>query len=392
MESIRIKNLRSLTDTGFVRLAPVTLLVGENSSGKSTFLRFFPFLRQSVEASTTGPFLWYGEYVDFGSFGEALNRGAEQEVIGFAAKFIMGKEDQEYTGAFRTTRWYRRDAIAGPVDIQVELAVAQQKREAPSLPRYLDLRFADHEFQLQFSSSGAVEGFTINGDDVLELDPTSTLAVIPRGGIIPNVIWRRSRDDATATTAVAQRRRYGRESGAWDALIRRLTPFFHGNTNPQTIRMIARKLPIGSSDDILRGLQESKGGGATWQKKAGRLTSRSVQYRKIETALLAAHAPNIFEMVDDYLTDFSTNVAYLAPLRATAERYYRIQGLSVREVDYEGRNLAMFIRGLTDAERKSFQDWLHHSFGFIVHARLQPAICTSLFRKEKRVRSLISQT
>jgi len=48
MDAIRIENLRSLTDTGFVELKPLILLVGQNSSGKSSFLRFFPLLRQSI--------------------------------------------------------------------------------------------------------------------------------------------------------------------------------------------------------------------------------------------------------------------------------------------------------------------------------------------------------
>ena len=45
---IRIENLRSLKDTGFVELRPLTLLLGANSSGKSTFLRSFPLFTQSV--------------------------------------------------------------------------------------------------------------------------------------------------------------------------------------------------------------------------------------------------------------------------------------------------------------------------------------------------------
>ena len=39
IQSVRIKNFRSLKDTGEILLAPVTLLVGANNSGKTTFLR-----------------------------------------------------------------------------------------------------------------------------------------------------------------------------------------------------------------------------------------------------------------------------------------------------------------------------------------------------------------
>ena len=52
MRSIRLKNFRSFEDTGRIELKPITILVGANSSGKSSFLRFFPLLRQTVEAMT----------------------------------------------------------------------------------------------------------------------------------------------------------------------------------------------------------------------------------------------------------------------------------------------------------------------------------------------------
>lgn len=74
LQSIRLRNLRSFADTDnspYIDLKPITVLIGKNSSGKSTFLRSLPLLRQSVEAHTTGPILWYSSYVDFGAFSEA---------------------------------------------------------------------------------------------------------------------------------------------------------------------------------------------------------------------------------------------------------------------------------------------------------------------------------
>jgi predicted ATPase len=56
----------------------------------------------------------------------------------------------------------------------------------------------------------------------------------------------------------------------------------------------------------------------------------------------------------------------MGPDRATAERYYRTQDLAVDEVDYQGRNLAMFLRNLTEAERKNFENWTLRYFGFAV--------------------------
>ena len=76
MDTIQIKNLRLLEDTGPIEIKPLTVLLGSNGSGKSTFLRVFPLLKQSIEQRISSPILWYaGEkgYVDFGSFKEAVH-------------------------------------------------------------------------------------------------------------------------------------------------------------------------------------------------------------------------------------------------------------------------------------------------------------------------------
>ncbi|MBK7918403.1 MAG: AAA family ATPase [Chloroflexi bacterium] len=87
MQEINIQNLRCLEDTGKIELKPITVLLGQNSSGKSTFLRFFPLLRQSAESTTKGPILWYGGLTDFGSFSAALNRYSMKQVIKFGFHF-----------------------------------------------------------------------------------------------------------------------------------------------------------------------------------------------------------------------------------------------------------------------------------------------------------------
>lgn len=80
LDSIQLKNLRSLKDTGFIQLKPITVLVGKNSVGKSTFLRSFPLIRQSCERQKRAPILWYGKLVDFGDFKTALNRTAAKKM------------------------------------------------------------------------------------------------------------------------------------------------------------------------------------------------------------------------------------------------------------------------------------------------------------------------
>lgn len=74
INQLRIRNLRSLQDTEVVEIRPIMILLGANSSGKSTFLRSFPLFTQSVNKKLRGPISWFDSaYVDFGDFKTAMN-------------------------------------------------------------------------------------------------------------------------------------------------------------------------------------------------------------------------------------------------------------------------------------------------------------------------------
>ena len=80
IESVKIKNLRSLIDTGFINIKKINILLGANSSGKSTFLRSFPLFTQSVKKNLRGPISWFDDsYVDFGDYQTAKNKYVDKD-------------------------------------------------------------------------------------------------------------------------------------------------------------------------------------------------------------------------------------------------------------------------------------------------------------------------
>ncbi|MCM5621666.1 hypothetical protein NEH44_13630, partial [Xanthomonas hortorum pv. pelargonii] len=72
-----LNNIRALRNSGHIPVKKINILVGMNSSGKSTLIRIFPLLKQSVEVRTKGPILWYGRLVDFGSLKQVRSEGGE---------------------------------------------------------------------------------------------------------------------------------------------------------------------------------------------------------------------------------------------------------------------------------------------------------------------------
>ena len=51
LKSLRIQNFKGWKDTGKIELAPITVLFGGNSSGKSSIGQFLVMLKQTVQQS-----------------------------------------------------------------------------------------------------------------------------------------------------------------------------------------------------------------------------------------------------------------------------------------------------------------------------------------------------
>lgn len=347
MKSIRIQNLRSLNDTGTIELKPITVLVGENSSGKSTFLRAFPLIRQSVEVKNRGPLLWYGKYVDFGSFSEAVNAFSENKEIYF--KYDFGK----IRTVDRQNRLWDEDIKNINLELRIRI-IADQKRDA--VIDRLELYLEDNLIETEFNSEGIVSHFTVNNRDYT--DTFSDIRVLQIGGLLPHIVSKDSTDSHLSGY------RFYRFVGE-KMVIEALREYVHPKTEDKTLLAIFQKLCIGSKSEMLMAIKNiSRSLSGSWVEKVKDWDETNEDFLKIRDILIASNVSRLLQICDEELSSFARNIRYIAPLRATAERYYRIQNLAVDEVDFQGQNLPMFLRNLTDTERKKFSEWTESLFGF----------------------------
>ena len=86
MDNLRNKNYRCFDDTGTVDIKPITVLVGANSSGKSSFLKFFGLIKQSVSEFVRGFFLWSGPLIDFKDFENVVKDDEKSIEVDFNIK------------------------------------------------------------------------------------------------------------------------------------------------------------------------------------------------------------------------------------------------------------------------------------------------------------------
>jgi hypothetical protein len=194
MDSIRIKNLRSLEDTGEISLCPITILVGKNSSGKSTFLRTFPLLRQSFETRIRGPILWNGQYVDFGDFKDAVYKSDHDKRIEFEFKFVI---DNNAFRNFLMPSYYcefifgnqvdeiRRGEIAFSMPLQVAIQIAYDKSTGEVYSCKYSLDFFDNKVVIQALSNGSISKFVVNEKDFTNI--LNNYKLINSTGVLPTL-------------------------------------------------------------------------------------------------------------------------------------------------------------------------------------------------------------
>ena len=86
-EKIRIKNFRSIEDSGDLDLSNLNIIVGPNNSGKSSLLYSLLLMKQSFEEMDIGQTLITSGLIDLGSFWDLLPNYDINKVFSFSFKF-----------------------------------------------------------------------------------------------------------------------------------------------------------------------------------------------------------------------------------------------------------------------------------------------------------------
>lgn len=346
MESIRVKNFRSLQDTGEIQLKPITVLVGKNSSGKSSFLRTFPLFKQSVEERTKAPILLYSRNgVDFGTFSDVKSiHAAENDLIEF--EFVIKGF------YYRKDVFQQIDTKNEIPELKVCIKIDSNGDSSPVLKK-IDLNFFDSVVSIE--SEGKV---TING--VEEKFENKNIYVNHGFLIFHEILIEDLQESFGLRDRDLKGYTEGKISSILDEVVKNSNITFKGisggiqrqqlySLNEMTLNNKQRMI-----DDIRDLIEEYEG------------SIEPSKSQKLFELITLYNLESVLESVDLYLRELFHKVKYMAPVRATAERYYRIQDLSVDEVDSDGKNLPMFLGSLSAEMMENFQSWTKKYFNFQV--------------------------
>ena len=361
VKEIQIKNFRSLKDTGSQKLSPITILVGENSSGKSTFLRAFPLLKQSISKRTSGPILWAGDlddYVDFGSFEETVTNDGSDEIV-FNFKFDV-KAIGWFNRNFTSERFFSETTTEPKFDkVEYQITIKSINGKDQVTQFSLKLNSILYKFDIVNQSVAVGDFFLYRNKKNSPVDPNMR-TVRERGFLIPysrsfgfylpdiSELWSEINDTFSQL--------FGKESSMRANVLEFLVDL--GD------RISLNLDPMELCEQFKEDDKTSKKYSQIYRKLAELLSEK--ENSRLKGIIELCYLYGIYSDIDEYISVYFRNVHYIAPLRATAERYYRLRNLAVDEVDYQGKNLAIFINSLNGNRLRAFQSWTEDHFGFHV--------------------------
>lgn len=331
MKSIRVSNLRCLSDTGEIEMKPLMILVGANSSGKSSFLRIFPLFKQSIETKKRGPLLWFGPEVDFGSFESSVLRG--ENLMHFDFQY----EENRIEGKPSHPR-----GIIGDIYLS-SLSITIGSFDNHDRITHLELLFCkDQSIRIDFAKDGMYVSVNERsyGDD-----EDIAFGTFNRFGIIPSVFI--SNKKSASIREVLKARILKEANGRIDKKI----------------------LERDALDQLLYAPLDSKANMRQRICETIQLSEEDNQFLSfVNDTIILSQLDDILDSVNTILLSDFGNVSYIKPLRASAERYYRTQNFTVEELASDGHNMAMFLNELNadPAKKKAFQKWTKSKFKFEV--------------------------
>lgn len=362
MESIELQNLRAIQNSGEINLNNLNLFLGANSTGKSTILRFFPLIKQTLIRDNDSPLLWYDpEGVDFGSFDESVysknksnhlsykfgfknidvdlkNSDMLEEIFGY---HIESTEKSRMGGGYHRFFPYR---LMSGINSQNTISKISTKITI-NRDKYTKITVFINDVSIEFD----MENSNIKISDRI-ISPISKYKMTPFKrfqGLIPEIVYKvdhEERKKVALQEIICKKLSYLLFDGvdtrvSVDTKITFLLSMKYYTTKADFWEHINRKT---SSITLKRAVAKN--------------LDEIYDCFSVMTALFAIRE------VNQIIQSTYSNISYIAPVRATAERYYRIQGLSVIDVDSMGNNVPMILNSMKAKERSEWRKWTKENF------------------------------
>lgn len=362
--SLGVKNFRSFREKTDIKLKPITVFVGKNSCGKSSFLRLFPLFRQSIEAHTTGPILWFGRYVDFGDFNNVLFKGAEEKEITFYFKIKCSHYIKDYDDFFKNKKGERK-----LTDFTVELTIEPNNQKT----KYKNLNIFSDNFKIFINQQpqNTIKVLIENFNKKEEFNISKVY--IKKSGLsylLPVLQYETKwGENSEFFSDKYLENLFYRDFRSFDYLYssyKELNKYLSNKVHESKVLPVLSDITIkeinekGLYNFLKKNLKNNKDFINDLNKNYSKI------YEAIAPKLLLANLNPLLLNIDEDLNITFSNIRYIAPIRAITERFYRFQDLQIDEMDHTGSNMAMLLNSLSSKDKKLFGEWVKKNFNFSV--------------------------
>ena len=323
MDALRLKNFRCLEDTGEIEIKPLTFLVGANSSGKSSFLKFFPLLKQSLGVNKRGFFLWNGPTIDFMDFQNTVRDGEKEMEISFSFRKVK-TNPYNITGEFKDG-----------VDIKLTVVICDDGKHYDSIET-TKIEISGQTILIKFNGKG-IRQIIVGGVDSTEYEGSRLLAQYTVA-LFPNILFITHDKGKKSINSIREEIK--------KIQVEEKIEYFNDVDLTYSRRY--------DSKDFIKARIKEKYNKTLPDDKLDRLFDLN----------FFNNLNSIIFMINENILQMARNMAYMGPLRESTERYYRFQNIDIDEINADGSNLAMYLYNLAESQKVMLNKWLKDNFDF----------------------------
>lgn len=339
MKSIRVKNFRSILDSGEIDINRLNLFLGENSSGKSSILRLFPLLKETVNHELRGPLLWYGDTYDFGSFSESLSRQADSPFI--TMEFSWDALSQKKQSRCATCKYYNRKKLGFLQSNTYKLIVSIGAKNDSPFFHTVSVATDNHNIELRTNNKNYLDIFVDN--EKIKCEPMNWCYGVP--GLLPNIEPINSKLESPLQKIRSEINKMIPTSFNGKLLNDDFEALFH-------IKSLDYK-------DIFAHITDENNPFGKLIKQA--ISVGSPEAEKFCSNIILMNIFRCLEYADSYVSTAFESSFYMKPLRYSIGRYLRNRGFAVDSIDSSGENVLEFISSLDSQELRSLNKYLFSS-------------------------------
>ena len=359
LENLRAVNL-SLTE-----IRPITILVGRNNLGKSSVLRTFPLIKQSIDNPTIEPINWKGGIVDFGNFETTVKEGKIKNGITF--RFAVENFPIQNTTLLSSKKAIgieATDKIAVNGKIIFDVQIVQHKNHI--IRRITGIELPSHKvnFKVVSNCEKESEKIILNGNELPKTFkkylfgfPSEHIfsEIVPhylnefKDTIIPNA----SDFEAQFVINVEKKlkSKFGNQATEKELRAESLNILTHPCLDDSSLQELEKNACSANFRKYYEELRQSS-------KKFNKQIAEFNSYCGLFSAI------NAFNQICKFFDVLLSRSTYFKPTRSINDRFIRNENLRSDQVFPDGRNLPNFFESIKPKGLKDFSNWINNYFDF----------------------------